>query len=129
MKLVRDVMIRDTIRVSAFASLRDALSLMKQHNVKSLVVDKQNDHDAYGLITYTNIMKTVIAEEGDIDLLNVYDACAKPVISVGEHLGIRYAASLMSQHRVKRLLVLNDNDLVGFVVMDDIMAALLETID
>jgi signal-transduction protein with cAMP-binding, CBS, and nucleotidyltransferase domain len=129
MKLVKDVMIRDTINVSAFASLRDALSLMKKHNVKSLVVDKQNEHDAYGLITYTNILKAVIAEDGDIDLLNVYDACAKPVISVGEHLGIRYAASLMSQHRIKRLLVLQDNDLVGFVVMDDIMAALLDTID
>lgn len=129
MKLVKDVMIRETINVSAFASLRDALSLMKKHKVKSLVVDKQNDHDAYGLITYTNILKAVIAEEGDIDLLNVYDACAKPVISVGEHLGIRYAASLMSQHRVKRLLVLQDNELVGFVVMDDIMAALLDTIE
>lgn len=129
MKLVKDVMIRDTINISPFASLRDALSLMKRHEVKSLVVEKQNDHDAYGLITYTNVLKTVIAEDGDIDLLNVYDACAKPVISVGEHLGLRYAASLMSQHRVKRLLVIRDNDLVGFITMDDIMAALLDTIE
>lgn len=129
MKLVKDVMVRDVISVSAFATIREALSLMKRHNVKSLVVEKQNDHDAYGLITYTNILKTVIAEDGDIDLLNVYDACAKPVISVGEHLALRHAASLMSEYRVKRLLVLDDNELTGFVVMDDIMAALLETID
>lgn len=129
MKLVQDVMIRDTITVSPFTSLREALSLMKQHQVKSLVVEKQNEHDAYGLITYTNILKTVIAEDGDIDLLNVYDAYAKPVISVGEHLGIRYAAGMMSQHQVKRLLVLRDNDLVGLITMDDIMAALLDTIE
>ena len=129
MKLVKDVMITNVISVSPFATLREALSLMKQHQVKSLVVEKQHPHDAYGLITYTNVLKTVIAEDGDIDLLNVYDACAKPVISVGENLNVRHAASLMSKYRVKRLLVLSDNDLKGFVVMDDIMAALLESID
>jgi signal-transduction protein with cAMP-binding, CBS, and nucleotidyltransferase domain len=127
--LVKDIMMRDPVTVSPFATLRDALGLMKRHRLKCLVVEQQDPHDAWGLITYTNILKTIVAENGDIDLINVYDVCAKPVISVGEHLGIRYAASLMSQHRVKRLLVLQDNDLVGFVVMDDIMAALLDTIE
>ncbi|MGT0150532.1 hypothetical protein ACT691_18445 [Vibrio metschnikovii] len=42
----------------------------------------------FGLITYTDIVKTVIAEGGDIDLLNVYDVCAKPAISVGENLAL-----------------------------------------
>ena len=129
MKLVKEVMVTDVVCVSPFAKLREALSLMKKHNVKSLVVEKQHPNDAYGLITYTNVLKTVVAEEGDIDLLNVYDACAKPVISVGENLNVRHAASLMSKYRVKRLLVLADNDLKGFVVMDDIMAALLDSID
>lgn len=129
MKLVKDVMVRDVITISPFASIREALSQMKKHSLKSLVVEKTSEHDAWGLITYTNVLKTVIAEDGDIDLLNVYDACAKPVISVGESLNVRHAASLMSKYRVKRLLVLDDNDLKGFVVMDDIMAALLDSID
>lgn len=129
MKLVKDVMVTDIIKISAFATLREALSLMKRHNVKSLVVDRQNEHDAWGLITYTNVLSSVIAEDGDIDLLNVYDVCAKPVISVGENLALRHAASLMTKHRVKRLLVLSDNELRGFVVMDDIMGALLDTIE
>lgn len=129
MKLVKDVMVTDIIRVSPFATIREALSLMKRHNVKSLVVERQNEHDAWGLITYTNILKSVISEDGDIDLLNVYDVCAKPVISVGENLALKYAARLMTEYRVKRLLVLCDNDISGFVVMDDIMQALLETVD
>lgn len=129
MKLVRDVMVTEIIKISPFATLREALSLMKRHRVKSLVVDRQHEHDAWGLITYTNIVKSVIAEEGDIDLLNVYDICAKPVISVGETLALKHAARLMSEHCVKRLLVLSDNELKGLVVMDDIMEALLETIE
>ncbi|SET27142.1 MULTISPECIES: CBS domain-containing protein [Marinobacter] len=129
MLTVRDVMVREVIKVSPFATIREAITLMKQHGVKSLVVEQQNEHDAWGLITYTNILKTVIAEDGDIDLLNVYDVCAKPVISVGESLGLRHVAALMSDHRVKRLLVLEDNRLLGFVTMDDIMAALFERME
>lgn len=129
MLTVRDIMVRDVIKVSPFATIRDAMTLMKQHAVKSLVVEQQSAHDAWGLITYTNILKTVIAEDGDIDLINVYDVCAKPVISVGESLGIRHVASLMTGHRVKRLLVLEDNRLLGFITMDDIMAALFEQMD
>ena len=88
MRLVKDVMITDVVTISPFAKMREALSLMKRHKIKSLVVDKQNQHDAFGLITYSDILKTVIAEEGDIDLLNVYDICAKPVIAVGEELSL-----------------------------------------
>jgi len=129
MKLVKDVMVTDIIKVSPFATIREALSLMKRHNVKSLVVERQNAHDAWGLITYTNILTAVISEDGDVDRLNVYDVCAKPVISVGENLALKHAAKLMTEYRVKRLLVLRDNDITGFVVMDDIMQALLDTIE
>lgn len=126
---VKDVMVTDVATISPFATLREALSMMKSRKVKSLVVEKQSDHDAYGLITYTNVLKTVIAEEGDIDLLNVYDVCAKPVMSVGESLALRHVASLMVQLKVKRLLVLRDNEMQGFVSMDDIMENLLKEIE
>ncbi|RUO37488.1 histidine kinase [Aliidiomarina shirensis] len=129
MMIVRDVMINNVITISPFATLRQALSLLKSKNIKSLVVEKQTESDAYGLITYTNILKTVIAEDGDIDLLNVYDVCVKPALSVGESMGLKHVAGLMSQHHVKRLLVVNDNDLVGFVTMNDIMEELLKRID
>ncbi|MGC8120606.1 CBS domain-containing protein [Marinobacter sp. VGCF2001] len=129
MKLVRDVMVTDFMTVSPFATIREALSMMKQQGVKSLVVERQHIHDAWGLVTYTNIMKAIVSEDGDVDLLNVYDVCAKPVISVGENLALKHAATLMTKFRVKRLLVLRDNDIAGFIVMDDIMQALLDTID
>ncbi|WP_151703884.1 CBS domain-containing protein [Nitrincola alkalilacustris] len=127
--LVKDLMVTDVVTISPFAKLREALSMMKRHGLKSLVVERTNPHDAYGLITYTNILKTVIAEDGDIDLLNVYDICAKPTLSVGQSLAVKHVAAIMSQHRLKRLLVLNDNDLVGFISMDDIMEELLKKIE
>lgn len=127
--LVKDLMVKDVVTISPFATLRDALSLMKRHQLKSLVVDKNRDSDAYGLITYTNIIKTVIAESGDIDLLNVYDVCAKPVITVGKSLNVKHVAELMSQNRIKRILVIEDNTLVGLITMDDLIDVLMRDID
>lgn len=127
--LVEDLMVKEVITISPFATLREALSLMKKHQLKSLVVDKTKESDAYGLITYTNIIKTVIAESGDIDLLNVYDICIKPVISVGRSLDIKHVAELMSQNRIKRIVVLENNTLVGLITMDDLVEELMRSIE
>jgi signal-transduction protein with cAMP-binding, CBS, and nucleotidyltransferase domain len=127
--IVKDVMIHDVVTISPFATIREALGVLKSKNIKSLVVDKQSEHDSYGIITFTNILKTVIAEDGDIDLLNVYDVCAKPALTVGQSLGLKHVAALMVQQHVKRLVVVNDNDLVGFITMNDIMDQLLSRID
>lgn len=127
--LVKDVMVKDVATISPFATLREAMSLMKRRNLKSLVVEKNGPSDAHGLITYTNIVKTVVAESGDIDLLNVYDVCAKPALTVGESLAVRHVASLMTQNRIKRILVVNDNDLIGLVTMDDIVDILLQEVE
>lgn len=129
LKLVQDLMVSQVITISPFSSLREALSLMKKHNIKSLVVDRQNQHDAYGLLTYTNVLKTIIAEEGDIDLINVYDVCVKPAITVSPKLAVKHAAAMMSQHRLKRLLVTSDNQLVGLLAMDDLVSDILSLID
>ena len=128
-KLVKHLMVANVICISPFSTLREALSMMKKHNIKCLVVDRQSPHDAYGLITYTNILKTIIAEEGDIDLINVYDVCIKPAIAVSQEMAVKHAADLMSQHRLKRLLVTSSNQLVGLLTMDDMISDILLMID
>jgi CBS domain-containing protein len=127
--LVEELMVKEVITVSPFATLKEALSLMKKHRLKSLVVEKTKESDAYGLITYTNIIKTVIAESGDINLLNVYDVCIKPVISVGSSLDIKHVAELMSQNRIKRIVVLENNTLVGLITMGDLVEELMRSIE
>lgn len=128
MKTVKDVMREEVYTISPFATLREALKVLKTKNVKSLVVEKQSEADAYGIVTYTNILKTVIAEDGDIDLLNVYDMCVKPALGVGRSLSVKHVASIMTNHHVKRLLVLDDNELVGFITMNDIIDELINEV-
>ena len=127
--LVKDIMVRDVVTVSPFATIRDAMRLMKQRQVKSLIVEKRDAHDAYGIITYTNILKTIVAEEGDIDLINVYDVCAKPALAISRELDVKHAARLMVSMGIRRLLVTATNELAGIVTMNDIVGAILDIAD
>ncbi|MBA4741961.1 MAG: CBS domain-containing protein [Azoarcus sp.] len=127
--LVKDIMVREVATVSPLATIRDAMRIMKDKGLKSLAVDKRHPHDAFGIITYNNILKAIVAEEGDIDLLNVYDVCAKPALTISRELEIKHAAKLMVNFDIRRVLVTADNELVGIVTMSDIVGAIVEIAD
>ncbi|WP_029521635.1 CBS domain-containing protein [Persephonella sp. KM09-Lau-8] len=126
--IVKDVMSKEVHLVQPTASLKEALKIMKEKNVKALVVDKQHPHDAYGIITYTSLLKAIYMEEGDIDLLNVYDVAVKPAISISEEIDIKYAAKMMVNFNIKRLLVVENNEIKGIISMTDIIESLFKEI-
>ncbi|MFU8820896.1 MAG: CBS domain-containing protein [Gammaproteobacteria bacterium] len=123
--LVRDIMQANVITISPLATLRDAMARMRQRKVKSLVVERRDEHDAYGIITYATILRTIVAEEGDIDLINVYDVCRKPVITVPPGMDVKYVARLMAHQRLSRVVVLEGADLAGIITMNDIVGEVL----
>ena len=128
-KLVEELMVKDVIKVSCMATLREAMDLMRKHRVKSLVVEKRTDSDAWGIVTYTTILRTVMQEEGDVDLVNVYDLATKPALSVPRQLEVRHAVKMMLDFDVKRLLVASNNELEGILTMNDIVSAILEKVE
>ncbi len=130
MMLVKDVMSpkERLVSVSPMATVREALTLMKTNKVRSVIVEKSNDDGAYGLLTFKNILQSIVAEDGDIDLLNVYDIAATPAVSVSAQLNVKYAAKMMVQSSIKRLLVIDNNELYGILTMTDIIGILMDSV-
>ncbi|MBL8397574.1 MAG: CBS domain-containing protein [Candidatus Accumulibacter sp.] len=124
--LVAGIMKTKIVTIGPLATVREALLKMKEHGVKTLVVDKRHSGDAYGLVTYRDVARAVIADDGDIDLLNVYDIAQKPALQVSQHLDVRYLARLMIQYGVKNVLVIDNNELEGFVSDTDVVGNLIE---
>ena len=115
--------------ISAMSTVREALSLMKVHKVRSVIVDKNTDDGAYGLVTFKNILQSIVAEDGDIDLLNVYDIASTPAFSVSTKLHVKYAARMMVKSSIKRLLVIDNNELYGILTMTDIIGILMNSVE
>jgi CBS domain-containing protein len=129
--LVKEVMTpkEKLITVTQMTPVREALSLMKKHKIRAVIVDKNCENGAYGLVTFKNILQSIVAEDGDIDLLNVYDIAVSPVISVSQYLDMKYAAQMMVKNSIKRVLVIDNNDLHGILTMSDLIGVLMEDND
>lgn len=129
--LVEEIMtpVERLIMIPQMSSVRDALQKMKIGRVRSLVVEKNGANGAYGLVTFKNILQSIVAEDGDIDLLNVYDIAALPSLSVSAKLDVKYAARMMVQRSIKRLLVIDYNELHGMLTMTDIITVLMDEVE
>lgn len=128
-KLVGDMMVSDVVTISCMATLREAMDKMRDQRVKSLVVEKRHDSDAWGIVTYTTILRTVVQEEGDVDLINVYDIASKPALTVPRQMEVRHAVQLMLDFDLKRVIVSSNNELEGILTMHDIVSAILEKVE
>ena len=117
------------IIISPMSTVRDALKLMKVKGVRSIIVEKNGEDGAYGLVTFKNILQSIVAEDGDIDLLNVYDIAVMPAISVSSKLNVQYAAKMMVTSSIKRLLVTDNNELQGIITMSDIIGILMDSVE
>ncbi|CAA6802208.1 MAG: CBS domain protein [uncultured Sulfurovum sp.] len=129
--LVQEVMTSKDklVSVEPTATVREALKLMRKHSVRSVIVNKTQDSGAYGLVTFKNILQSIVAEDGDIDLLNVYDIAATPAMSVSSKLDVKYAARMMVNSSIKRLLIIDNNELQGILTMTDIIEILMDSVE
>jgi len=129
--LVKDIMTTKDklILVSPMNTVRDAIKNMREHSVRSVIVEKTGTSGAYGILTFKNLLETIVAEEGDIDLLNVYDIATTPAISISAEIEVKYAARMMVAQSIKRLLVIDNNELQGILGMSDIINILMDDID
>jgi len=129
--LVKEVMTKKEklISVVPTATVREALKLMRTHSVRSIIVEKTQKDGAYGLVTFKNILQSIVAEDGDIDLLNVYDIAAIPAISISSEINVKHAAKMMVRASIKRLLIIDNNELQGILTMTDIIEILMDSVE
>ncbi len=127
--LVEDIMKENVTTIEPYATLKDALRLMKQKKINSLIVDKSSPSDAYGIITNSQILRKILAEDGDIELLNVYDIYKKPAFFVSSKIDVKYAARTMMEHDIKRVVVTDNNELKGVLSVTDLTEYVLSLVD
>jgi signal-transduction protein with cAMP-binding, CBS, and nucleotidyltransferase domain len=125
---VRDIMTPadKIVMISPYATVRELINMMDTRNVRSVIVDRTSEHDAYGIVTYSNILQAIYSNDGDMDLLNVYDVATKPMVQIVPDLDIRYAAQLMINQKIKYLSVTWEGRLTGVISMTDIARVLMD---
>ncbi len=118
-----DIMRKGLETISSSATVTQALRKMKEQKVSSLIVDRRNKDDAYGLLTKTDIVKKVIdagPKRRNLSNTKVFQIMSKPVITVSPGLSIKYCGRVMNKSGVSRVPVFDGKQIVGILSMTDI---------
>lgn len=108
--------------VDRLTTVAQALQEMVHEETKTLIVDKRDEHDEYGLVTMRDIATKVLATNRAPERVNVYEIMTKPVITVHQDMDIRYCARLFGQTGLSRAPVLDDNrEIIGLVSLTDLV--------
>jgi predicted transcriptional regulator len=119
---VSDVMSTSIKTIDATSTVTEAINLMRESGVSSLVTERRDASDEYGLVVVSDIAKRVIAENRSPDRVNVYEIMTKPVLSVHVEMNIRYAVRMLVQFGLSRALVVDERRTpIGIVTLRDMV--------
>ena len=117
---VQEIMTKEVVKISGSATVAEAVTLMKEKNLRALIVDRRNENDPYGIVSETDIVYKVAAYGHDPKKMRVYEIMTKPCVVVRPELGVEYAARLFANTGIRRAPVV-DSELRGIVSVSDIM--------
>ena len=125
----KDIMRTEVKTIGKDMTMLTAVKLMRDFGVSSLIVEPDEDGDAFGIITRKDVVETLVSDMTAGALLLVEDVMTKPAITVSTGLSILNCQQMMRMIGVRRLPVVDGGKLMGVLSNADIFAKLVEGID
>jgi len=115
---LREVMTSGVVTAGPEADVLEVARLMRDHAVGSVVLCDRRGTPA-AMVTDRDLAVRALAEQrGPSEAVG--DHASRPLVTGEPEMDLEEAAALMVRHRVRRLPVLSDGELVGIVTLDDI---------
>ena len=119
---VAEIMSRDVRTIDSMATVRQAMEKMAGEGVSSLVVERRDETDEFGVLVVADIAREVVARNHSFDRVQVYEVMSKPVVSIDPGMDLRYAIRLLVRFGLSRALVLGDDrQILGMVTLRDMV--------
>lgn len=125
MTTARDIMTSDAACISVNDSLQDAARKMADLDVGALPICGDDDRLA-GIITDRDIVVRCVAQGGDPASTKVSELAQGKPVTVGADDPVDEVLRTMTEHKVRRLPVIDGQDLVGMVSQADVARSLPE---
>ncbi|HBY20870.1 MAG: hypothetical protein A2Y24_07240 [Clostridiales bacterium GWE2_32_10] len=115
---VEDYMSKNIILVNADDNLVKAARIMQEANIGCLPVERNDE--IVGMITDRDIVVRAVASEKNISNVKCEDVMSHSAICIDKNEDIHGALEFMSEHKIRRLPVTDNGDLVGMISIGDI---------
>ena len=114
-----DIMTTQVFTIDRWATVADAIALMQDQKVRSLIVEPGAD-GAYGIVTETDIIYKVATRDIAPELVTVDRIMTKPCIVVNPDLDLRNVAWLFAETGISRAPVIQKR-LLGIISVTDLV--------
>ena len=116
--LVRSLMTTSVISVDSSTTAHDAAKLMEESKISSVVVFENNL--PVGIITDKDFAIKMVAHAYPIDT-PVRRVMSTPLITITSDSPFWVGADLMNSRKIKRLVVVDDEKVVGIITITDLV--------
>ncbi|HEX2359087.1 MAG TPA: CBS domain-containing protein [Solirubrobacterales bacterium] len=124
-KTARDVMTPECKCAGESESVMDAANKLAEHGIGSMPICGEDDR-LKGMITDRDIVVKVVAQGKDPAGTKVGELAEGKPVTIGADDSIEEALKVMSEHKVRRLPVIDEQRCVGIVSQADIATDLPE---
>ncbi|WP_164997793.1 CBS domain-containing protein [Methanolobus psychrotolerans] len=117
---VKEIMSKDTFDIDVTASVLEVARKMAENDRSSIIVTE--DSDSVGIITEHDIItKTVVRNVLPAEMI-AREIMSSPIIAIKPSTNIIEAAEMMVKSNIRRLAVMEGEEIVGMVTDRDLLA-------
>ena len=120
---------REVVVIERTESVRKAVDLMRTHHVGDVIVVEKADGATrpLGILTDRDIVLEILAEDVDLEAVNVGDVMSYELQTVDEDIKLLDAIKVMRTKGIRRLPVVDSQEnLVGILAVDDVLGLISE---
>ena len=118
---VAEIMSRNVSAVEKKATVAEVTKIMASRNISSTVVVE--DNRVVGIFTERDMLKRIIALEKNPHSIAIERVMSSPVFSVSSEYSVLSASKIMEKHKIRRLVVMDQDRLCGILSQTDIFMA------
>lgn len=116
--LVKEIMNTRLVKIKPSQTVYDAAFLLRENKVGSVIVE-END-TVLGFITKRDIIGGTTLEHKNPDTTPASEIMVKDIITINPLENITKALELMEKHKIKKLLVEKNSEIIGIITLTDI---------
>ncbi len=119
-----DVMHTEVVYIDGKKTVADAVRLMREKKVSSLIVNRRGVEDAFGIVTRKDVVNKVVDPGKDPAQVKVFEIMSKPLFTVSPGLQLKYCARLFNTAGIRRAVVFDGKEIIGILSNTDIFNAI-----
>jgi CBS domain-containing protein len=115
---IKEVMKKNLVTIDGEKSVMAACKLMGEKHIGSIIVTSQNK--PYGIFTERDLLTKVLTKGFDINKVKIKDYTSRPLITVDGNYNVRECARIMSDMKVRRLIITSRGKITGIFTASDL---------